>query len=392
MNRQDRADAVDREVGARLLPDAVVQALRHWWKENAPTYSDGTPGAHAVRYTPRRWVQIVPWPPALTLPCAGGDAAISRAEVTGAVADALRREAFREALVATYVWGKGKRGTPGGSGPATLHKILAAGGLDAALATAVTALREHGSREAYAALHRQVPGFGPSFFTKFLYFTGTTLPPAQGPAPLSLDRVLARRLRWLAAAVGRESGHDPDGSVASWVWADGNWSPHRYGVYLSFLHAAARQLAASDDWPSDAEPGRESRPPPRCQHGRTPVARGPAATEPLGSRAFCHGLAGLAYLREPWRTPHLYLRIRPCGVGLAVGPASTRRIRTGRPGAPPRSRPERRSCCGSAWPAASRTLAARREGSPAPCGEGYGAGRTAAGPVPASRGKTWFSG
>ncbi|MDH6604695.1 hypothetical protein M2164_000330 [Streptomyces sp. SAI-208] len=276
-------------MGARLLPDAVVQALRHWWKENAPTYSDGTPGAHAVRYTPRRWVQIVPWPPALTLPCAGGDAAISRAEVTGAVADALRREAFREALVATYVWGKGKRGTPGGSGPATLHKILAAGGLDAALATAVTALREHGSREAYAALHRQVPGFGPSFFTKFLYFTGTTLPPAQGPAPLILDRVLARRLRWLAAAVGRESGHAPDGSVASWVWADGNWSPHRYGVYLSFLHAAARQLAASDDWPSDAEPGRESRPPPRCQHGRTPVARGPAATEPLGSRAFCHG-------------------------------------------------------------------------------------------------------
>ncbi|MFE9679736.1 hypothetical protein ACFYO5_37475 [Streptomyces sp. NPDC006259] len=59
-----------------------------------------------------------------------------------AVADALRREAFQEALVATYVWGKGKRGAPGGSGPATLHKLLAFDGLDTALATA---LREHGA-------------------------------------------------------------------------------------------------------------------------------------------------------------------------------------------------------------------------------------------------------
>ncbi|MER6496107.1 8-oxoguanine DNA glycosylase OGG fold protein [Streptomyces griseorubiginosus] len=275
-------------MAARLLPDTVVQALRRWWKENALTYSDGAPGAHTVRYTPSRWVQIAPWPSALAPPCTGGDAAISRAEVTGAVADALRREAFREALVATYVWGKGKRGSPGGSGPATLYKILAAGGLDGALATAVTTLRERGSREAYAALHRQVPGFGPSFFTKFLYLTGATLPPAQGPMPLILDRVLARRLRVLAAAVGRESGHDPDGSVASWVWADGNWSPHRYGVYLSFLHAAARQLAAGDGWPSDAGPdllecALFSLPPSSFQaHGSAP--RPPSSTSGRGWR------------------------------------------------------------------------------------------------------------
>jgi hypothetical protein len=61
------------------------------------------------------------------------------------------------------------------------------------------------------------------------------------------DRVLSRLLRVMAAAVGRESGHDTDGSLAAWVWADGNWSPHRYGIYLSFLHAAARQLADGDD-------------------------------------------------------------------------------------------------------------------------------------------------
>ncbi|MER5385956.1 hypothetical protein ABT040_37885 [Streptomyces sp. NPDC002688] len=252
--RQERADAVDREMAARLLPDAVVRALGRWWETNAAAYADGTPGAHAVRYTPDRWAQITPWPKALAPTSADGDAAVSRAEVTSAVADALQREAFREALVATYVWGKGKRGTPGRSGPATLHKILAFDGLDTALAAAVTALREHGAPQAYAALQRQVPGLGPAFFTKFLYFTGTALPPAHGVRPLILDRVLARRLRQIAAAVGRESGHDADGSIAAWVWSDSNWTPHRYRVYLSFMHAAAEQLAADDSWPSGAAP------------------------------------------------------------------------------------------------------------------------------------------
>ncbi|MFF6836898.1 hypothetical protein ACFY84_34675 [Streptomyces sp. NPDC012438] len=254
MNRQDRADAVDREMAARLLPDSVVRALGQWWEVNASAYPDGTPGAHTIRYTPSRWAQITPWPKALAPTSASGDAAVSRAQVAAAVVDALQREAFREALVGTYVWGKGKRGTPGGSGPAALHKILASDGLDTALAAAVTALREHGAPKAYAALKGQVPGLGPAFFTKFLYFTGTTVPPAHGPRPLILDRILARRLRQIAAAVGRESGHDPDGSIATWVWSDSNWTPHRYRIYLSFMHDAAEQLTKDAHWPSEAAP------------------------------------------------------------------------------------------------------------------------------------------
>ncbi|MFF5373006.1 hypothetical protein [Streptomyces sp. NPDC013187] len=189
-------------MAARLLPGAVVRALGRWWETHAAVYADGTPGAHTIRYTPGRWGQITPWPKALAPTSAGGDAAVSRAEVASAVADALRREAFREALVATYVWGKGKRGTPGGSGPSTLHKILAFDGLDAALAAAVTALHEYGAPQAYAALQGQVPGLGPAFFTKFLYFTGIAMPPARGPRPLILDRVLSRRLRQLAVRRG----------------------------------------------------------------------------------------------------------------------------------------------------------------------------------------------
>lgn len=254
MTRQDRANAVDREMAARPLPDAVVRALERWWETNASAYADGTPGAHSVRYTPDRWALMTPWPEALAPTSAGGDAAVSRAEVASAVADALQRQAFREALVATYVWGKGKRGTPGGSGPATLHKILAFDGLDAALAGAVTTLREHGAPQAYAALKGQVPELGPAFFTKFLYFAGLALEPVHGVRPLILDSVLARRLRQMAAAVGRESGHDPDGCIAAWVWSDNNWTPHRYQVYLSFMHAAANQLAKGDNWPSGAAP------------------------------------------------------------------------------------------------------------------------------------------
>ncbi|MGW0409782.1 8-oxoguanine DNA glycosylase OGG fold protein [Streptomyces collinus] len=75
--------------------------LRRW----LPTPSPGTPGPPLHRGRPGQ---------------------VSRAQVTSMVANTLARETLREALVATYVWGKGKSGSPGGSGPATLHKILAA--------------------------------------------------------------------------------------------------------------------------------------------------------------------------------------------------------------------------------------------------------------------------
>ncbi|MFC8360828.1 hypothetical protein ACFUIY_13250 [Streptomyces griseorubiginosus] len=254
MSRQDRADAVDREMAARLLPGAALHVLGRWWSENAARFTDGTPGAHTVRYTPGRWAHIAPWPSALASPSRSGDAHISRAKVTSVVAGALRREAYREALVATYVWGKGKRGSPSGSGPASLHRILTAEGLDAALAHSVTTLSKHSAQAAYAGLQGRVPGLGPSFYTKWLYFVGRTVPAATGPRPLVLDRVLARHLRSWAQEIGRETGHDVDGSIADWVWRDSNWSPHRYAVYLSFMQAAAHQVAATGNWPSHASP------------------------------------------------------------------------------------------------------------------------------------------
>ncbi|MEU6546476.1 hypothetical protein [Streptomyces sp. NPDC046859] len=57
--RQDRADAVDREMAARLLPGPVVRALDRWWETNAAAYADA-PGAHMIRYTPGRRAHITP--------------------------------------------------------------------------------------------------------------------------------------------------------------------------------------------------------------------------------------------------------------------------------------------------------------------------------------------
>lgn len=54
VSRQDRADAVDREMAKRLLPDEALRALVRWWSENAARLPDKTPGAHMVRYTPSR--------------------------------------------------------------------------------------------------------------------------------------------------------------------------------------------------------------------------------------------------------------------------------------------------------------------------------------------------
>ncbi|MFD8263125.1 hypothetical protein ACFV19_30405 [Streptomyces griseoluteus] len=126
--------------------------------------------------------------------------------------------------------------------------------MDAALARAVPTLSEHSAEAAYAGLRGIVPGFGPWFSTTFLYFTGRTIPSATGPQPLVLDRIPARRLRSLAQAVGRETGHDPDGSIANWVWRDRNWSPHPYAVYLSFMEVAASQAPTPGTWLPDTSP------------------------------------------------------------------------------------------------------------------------------------------
>ncbi|WP_353051355.1 hypothetical protein [Streptomyces sp. Caat 7-52] len=37
--------------------------------------------------------------------------------------------------------------------------------------------------------------------------------------------------------------------LATWLWSDGGWTPHRYSVYLSWMHGATEQLTRSTHWP-----------------------------------------------------------------------------------------------------------------------------------------------
>ncbi|MFI9343490.1 hypothetical protein ACIG0D_19810 [Streptomyces sp. NPDC052773] len=70
------------------------------------------------------------------------------------------------------------------------------------------------------------------------------------PRPLILDSVLAGVLRRHAIVTGRAAGYEWAERAAHRIWRSGNWTRHRYDVYLRWMHAANTQLAtASKNWP-----------------------------------------------------------------------------------------------------------------------------------------------
>lgn len=102
---------------------------------------------------------------------------------------------------------------------------------------------------AYRRLRSAIAGLGPAFFTKFLYFVGGAVPDVPGPRPLILDRRIARVLRAYATRLGEEAGLGEAAKLAAWLWSDGGWTPHRYDMYLRWMHGATGQLAASTHRP-----------------------------------------------------------------------------------------------------------------------------------------------
>ncbi|MFJ3098289.1 8-oxoguanine DNA glycosylase OGG fold protein [Streptomyces hydrogenans] len=248
MSRQDLADALDGELMKRLLPATAVHALHGWLAGAGARYATG-PSAHAVKYVPAHWSGITPWPDQLLERSQVIGAVISRAQVAAVAQEAVERGEWREALVASYVWGQGRTGY----GPHRLKEILAEPNVSHALAKAGTALQEQGAVAAYHALYGAIRGLGPAFFTKLLYFLDLAMGISADPRALILDQRVARIVRVHATRVGLEMGVTSAPDVAAWTWSDGGWTPHRYGVYLRWITAASEQLISSGiGWPASS--------------------------------------------------------------------------------------------------------------------------------------------
>jgi len=245
MRRQDLADALDAELMKQLLPTTAVHAVRRWLAGAGAQYATGA-GAHAVRYVPAHWSGIAPWPDRLLERSHAKSAAISRAQVVAVAREAVKRGGWSEALVASYVWGQGRTGY----GPHRLKEILDEPNVSDALVKAGATLREEGAVAAYRMLYGAVRGLGPAFFTKLLYFLDLAMDTPTVPRALILDQRVARVVRTHATRVGLEMELTAASDVAAWTWSDGGWTPHRYGVYLRWITAAAEQLVSSGiEWP-----------------------------------------------------------------------------------------------------------------------------------------------
>lgn len=197
---------------------------------------------HQVELTPGMWTGVDLWRERFAE--LERHAAITRGDVIDVFSDPTRSQTDR--LVVSYVWGTGKNGY----GPHRLNEILASE-TEKPLHAAAEALRNGADSdaiaaagEAYRLLAGAIPGFGPAFYSKFLYFTDTAV--GRGTA-LILDAVLAARMRDIAAGLGRERGVVDADATAEWLWRGPRWSRYRYETYLRYMHSTAARLG----WPAD---------------------------------------------------------------------------------------------------------------------------------------------
>ncbi|MEU4791459.1 hypothetical protein AB0F95_17320 [Micromonospora tulbaghiae] len=204
---------------------------------------------HEVPIFPSHWSSFPDFPFAPSAEHA------SRRDVTE-VARNCAKDDWVPLLVASLAWGWGTRGF----GPTRLSWILhgssrweahARPEINRRLAAAIGDLEAGGAAAAYRRLHHEepIPGLGPAFFTKLLYFADRARP---GPArSLILDARLAALMRsiWQARA---GQPYAEGARSAAWLWRGPRWTPYRYEVYLTFMNRAGDQLSETGErWTPD---------------------------------------------------------------------------------------------------------------------------------------------
>lgn len=255
------AGDADEVLGEGPLSQAQVEPFRAWASEALKDASsvEQFVEEHPVNVNAARWHGFLDASPRL-MTVIDERGAIRRRDVVEVAHESARSRRWIPLLHASFAWGQGKNGY----GPARLTQIHDAAAradvnIEDALREAVAAMEAGTAVDGYKRLRKRVPWLGPAFYTKFLYFAGAASPPAAGPSPLILDAVVASQVRAVVAAryAARhsDSRHVSDAEpLATWLWSSGGWSPHRYGVWLSFANAATAQLRSEIPvWSSKAD-------------------------------------------------------------------------------------------------------------------------------------------
>lgn len=197
--------------------------------------------AHLVNFSPAAWDDVSALPAS-----ALKSQLIYRGDVLD-IGTRVREETAppKDLLVASFIWGTG----PTADGPHRLRQILnaAGNGLEPALQHVIDMTfadpespdpvagyaQLYGGYENRAAPGAQpwdrLRGYGPAFFTKFLYFVA--------PGALILDNRLAKAVHGLS-------------DMPNLVTADGRslaWTPYRYAVYVHWMRQTAQAIGVRSD-------------------------------------------------------------------------------------------------------------------------------------------------
>lgn len=198
--------------GSEVVPREVRLAYQRWDER-------GRPAQAAVWWQRERWLAAIPDYGSLLSELPDElDRSYVRGMLVGMPTTAV---GMVEAMVIVYAWGWST--TP--VGPPRAQKALAAGveRLGSALVAAREAMLTDGPLAGYVALARshRVPGLGPSFATKFLYFVSP-----DGRRALIFDELVAS---WLARK-------------AALTLSPTRWSPATYDTYMNLMHAWSSRL------------------------------------------------------------------------------------------------------------------------------------------------------
>jgi|GEM_PF-3551969 len=241
------APLADRQLGWLLLQD-VNDAVRN-------------PDGHTVEVRPSLWGGSAEY--SMVATAHGLGRFVSRTDLFRVAEACKESEDWMPLFIATYAWGAGRTNV----GPTRFEKMLAFGTAEiaASLRTAVDVLQTKGSVAAFSALslrglpgldvpNVRIPGFGPAFFTKFLYFAARPLA-VKDDQPLILDRRVADSLRRRTTEILRDRPWVSPEGLAAWAWPVGGWSAHRYQAYLRYAAAATRRMReVSAEWPDRTDP------------------------------------------------------------------------------------------------------------------------------------------